>query len=322
MFRPAKLTAVLALSCLMLTPALPVYDLADGGAAFAGDKGNGGGNGGGGGGGKSDRGDRSDKPGKADKAGKVDKAGKAKAKATGKTKPAKKTAAKSTTKKPVVETAEGMHPSDLGKMNGALNANINAVLAHIRYGQTVNGPVGLMAGLAAADAVAAESLAELRELEDLADAHAALEIGLSGAGYASVQDYLAAKEAGTVTPEDQALIDGLVTDAGGLTEDGTGLATTAPTDEDLATAYTEASDGAAGVTEAEEALVAAWNKDGDAQDLLDLARERLAPHAVEIAAAVAETQAEDTEPVEGDAAAEAEEDPLLIVEPDPATDAG
>lgn len=319
MFRPAKLTAVLALSCLMLTPALPVYDLADGGAAFAGDKGKGGGNGGGGGGGKSDRGDRSDKAGKPDKA---DKAGKAKAKATGKTKPAKQTAAKSTSKKPVVETAEGMHPSDLGKMNGALNANINAVLAHIRNGQTVNGPVGLMAGLAAADAVAAESLAELRDLEDLADAHAALDSGLAGAGYASIQDYLAAKEAGTVTPEDQALIDGLVTEAGGLTEDGTGLATTAPTDEELATAYTEASDGAAGVTEAEEALVAAWNKDGDAQDLLDLARERLAPHADEIAAAVAETQAEDAEPAEDDTAAEAGEDPLLIVEPDPATDAG
>ena len=48
----------------------------------------------------------------------------------------------------------GMHPSELGNMNGALNANINAVLAHIRNGNT-NGPVGGMAALAVANAGAA-----------------------------------------------------------------------------------------------------------------------------------------------------------------------
>ena len=41
-----------------------------------------------------------------------------------------------------------LHPSELGKMNGALNANENAILAHIRNGNMSNGPVGLMAGYA------------------------------------------------------------------------------------------------------------------------------------------------------------------------------
>lgn len=48
----------------------------------------------------------------------------------------------------------GMHPSELGNMNGALNANMNAILAHIRNGNT-NGPIGGMAALAVADSEAA-----------------------------------------------------------------------------------------------------------------------------------------------------------------------
>jgi len=74
----------------------------------------------------------------------------------------------------------GMHPSDLGNMNGAYHANINAVLAHIRNGNT-NGPVGLMAELAVAD----HSAQGAQQIIDLVGA-------LDAAGYATVQDYFAA----------------------------------------------------------------------------------------------------------------------------------
>ena len=43
-----------------------------------------------------------------------------------------------------------MHPSNLGKMNGPLNANVNALIAHVKNGNT-NGPIGGMAALAVAD---------------------------------------------------------------------------------------------------------------------------------------------------------------------------
>lgn len=47
----------------------------------------------------------------------------------------------------------GMHPSQLGKMNGLLNSSINAKLAHIANGQYQKGtgPVSLAAALAVAD---------------------------------------------------------------------------------------------------------------------------------------------------------------------------
>lgn len=44
----------------------------------------------------------------------------------------------------------GLHASQLGNMNGALHANENAILAHIRNGNTSNGPIGHMAALAIA----------------------------------------------------------------------------------------------------------------------------------------------------------------------------
>ncbi|MEZ5798628.1 MAG: hypothetical protein R3D63_14805 [Paracoccaceae bacterium] len=290
-----------------------MFDWNGDGAAYAGDKGNGGGKGGGNGGGKSD---------KAGKAGKSANAGTTKVKASGKAKSKKpattKVSAGSTKKAAVaVDGTETLHPSELGKMNGAMHANINAVLAHIRNGQTTNGPVGLLAGLAIADAAAAESLGDIQAMEDLAAAHTALNDGLGTAGYATLDDYLAAKADGTATPEDIAAIDGLIDGAGGLTEDGTALATTAPTDEELAEAHAAASGDAEGLAAAEDAFVAAWNKDGDPEQLLAMARERLEPYAEDIAAAVAETQVE--EPVEevipegSEDSAEAEE---IILEPE------
>lgn len=42
-----------------------------------------------------------------------------------------------------------MHASELGKMNGPLHANVNALIAHVKNGNT-NGPIGGMAALAVA----------------------------------------------------------------------------------------------------------------------------------------------------------------------------
>jgi hypothetical protein len=68
------------------------------------------------------------------------------------------------------------------------------------------------------------------------------------------------------------------------------------------------------VTAAEEALVAAWNKDGDAEALLGMARERLGPYGAEIAAAIAETDMAGEEALsEAEDGADAGTDPELIV---------
>lgn len=57
------------------------------------------------------------------------------------------------------QTEGEMHPSQLGKMNGALNANVNALIAHVKNGNT-NGPIGGMAALAVAG-YAADGAAEI-----------------------------------------------------------------------------------------------------------------------------------------------------------------
>jgi hypothetical protein len=85
-----------------------------------------------------------------------------------------------------------MHPSELGNMNGALNANMNAVLAHIRNGNT-NGPVGHLAALAVANAGAEGA----QDIVDLAAKFQALDDALlnpEGTPFASLEEYLAALE--------------------------------------------------------------------------------------------------------------------------------
>ena len=49
-----------------------------------------------------------------------------------------------------LEPKDVLHPSNLGKLNGAINSSPNAKLAHIANGN-FNGPVGLAAALALAD---------------------------------------------------------------------------------------------------------------------------------------------------------------------------
>jgi hypothetical protein len=81
--------------------------------------------------------------------------------------------------------SESLHPNQLGNMNGALNANINAVLAHIRNGNG-NGPVGHIATLAAASA-AADGAQEVLDRAALFDA-------IEAAGYESLEAYYSALE--------------------------------------------------------------------------------------------------------------------------------
>ncbi|WP_413717882.1 hypothetical protein [Silicimonas sp. MF1-12-2] len=110
-----------------------------------------------------------------------DKAKSAKSKSTGNS---AKLASAEPKERPV---KDAMHPSNLGNMNGALNANINAVLAHIKNGNT-NGPVGAMALLAVAKTKANEGQVVL----DLQQDFLTLEGELQRAGYESVEDYFAA----------------------------------------------------------------------------------------------------------------------------------
>ena len=72
----------------------------------------------------------------------------------------------------------GMHASELGKMNGALNANVNALIAHLKNGNA-NGPIGGMAMLAAAG-YAADGMDDIVALKN---EYIALDDALIAAGY-------------------------------------------------------------------------------------------------------------------------------------------
>jgi hypothetical protein len=244
-------TAVAAV--LSFSLGLPIVSPFEGGAAFA-NNGNGGGNGNSGGNGNGNSGGN----GNAGSNGNSAKAA----------------------------SANEAAASDLGKMNGALHASINAVLAHIRNGQTANGPVGLLAGLAVADAGVAGAAAALAGLEDKAAAFDALDTAVVAAGFGSVAEYLQAKADGTATAEQIAALDPLVDAVGGTTADGLALAETAPTEAEIAAAEAEIAAAAATVAEAEAAIGAAMNKDGDLATLLGLLRERLVGYEDEIAASL------------------------------------
>lgn len=102
-----------------------------------------------------------------------------------------------------------MHPSNLGNMNGALNANINAVLAHVRNGNT-NGPVGHLAALAVAN-VNAEGA------QDVVDLNADYEALATLLGDQTVQEYLDQRNG----VEDPA-VEAALMDLEGLTEEDAG----------------------------------------------------------------------------------------------------
>lgn len=292
-----KTTAVAAIAGLLLTTTIPLVSPFDSGAAHAKSEKSEGGGGGKGSEKSADKGGgKSDAKSKATKSSKSSKSAATKSK-----KSATKAKAKSEVVakgKPVAE--EGvLHPRDLGKMNGALNANINAVLAHIRNGQTTQGPVGLLAGLAIADAAGATAMAEAEAMQKLADDIAAVDAAMVDAGFVDeaglpdLEAYLLAKEDGTATPEQIATIDGLIEAAGGLDDTGTALAETAPTAEEIAEAIAAAE---AVVGDAEAAIAAALNKDTDMVLLLAALRDKLAPHQEAITAAIGGTESTDDVP--------------------------
>lgn len=135
-------------------------------------------------------------------------------KLTGKDKKTTRTASVRSNGKVKVGKDDPMHPSNLGNMNGALNSSPNAMLAHIRNGNT-NGPVGELAALAVArtDAYGAQDIVELEA------AYANLETQIELAGYESLEDYLQKKEGvEPITPLDDAIA---AAEAGRLNPDTT-----------------------------------------------------------------------------------------------------
>ena len=190
-----KFTATIVaglLASAALVPAAAVVSIATVDVAYAKSD-----NAGGNGGGKSDRAERGKKGGKSG-GGETASRGNGKSgggiegmfrKLTGQEKKAARAdpSRSSTTQTvKVSKKADPMHPSNLGNMNGALNANTNAVLAHIRNGNT-NGPVGLLAGLAVANANAEGA----QEVIDLAEDFETLRAALDANGYASIEEYYA-----------------------------------------------------------------------------------------------------------------------------------
>lgn len=247
--RPRRLTAILVIAALALTPVLPVFDGGTGGAALAkNDKG--GGNGGGNGGGKSDS--------KGGKSG--------------------ESAAKSS------KNAEAA--SEAGKMNGALNASIGAVMAHVRKGQTRNGPVGLLAGLAVADARASQAAGNLAALQELDRNFGVLDNGLAAAGFGSVEEYLVIRSSGILTEDEMAVIDPLIAAVGGTTRDGAALVNDRPRAQDLQAAEDRVAGASDAVETAETAIARAMNREDDVAGMLAAMRKKLAPYKDRIASAI------------------------------------
>lgn len=283
--RKMQLFSVLAVSLLALSPAVAVIDPGFGAAHAKGE-------------GKDKSESKKSESGKSEakssEKGKAKQEKSAKAAAKKKVKAAEEGTVKAAKAKPA--KVAGLAPNELGKMNGAMNANINAVLAHIRNGQTTQGPVGLLAGLAVADSSAMAAAGKAAELEARAAEFDALQAKVAEAGFATVEDYLQARSDGTLTEEQLALsgeIDTMIDDLGGTDATGLQLAESRPTEEEILAARDAAAVAGQSVTDAEQAILDAWNKAGDAAALLAALRERLAPHQEVIDATVAETLASD-----------------------------
>ena len=266
MIQTRKLIAIVGVSALLLSPIATSFPILGVGAAFAGngnDKG--GGNSGGNGG--SNRGGNGN----------------------GASKSADKSSQKSKDAKQAKAAKPATHPSNLGKMNGALNANISAVLAHIRNGQTTKGPVGLFAGLAAADSILSTAQTKEAALLTTAAAYDRLEQAIAQSDLASVTDldsYFAQYD-----PTDPAThdtdIDGALSALGGDPDSGAVPSVPEPTEAEIAAAAAALAEAETGVADAEAALLDAANKDQmDGEGLLQALRDRLVGHEDEIAGLV------------------------------------
>lgn len=192
MIHPKKMIVVLGVSALALGPFGGVTPFFGDDVAYAGN-GNGGGNGGGNGAGNGggNKGGAANKGGERSSSGGTSFSGKSKEVAA----PARERTPGSKARATTTED-EGttFAARDLGNMNGALNANMNAVMAHVRNGNT-NGPVGALAGLMMADAGLGALNAE--DVVARAEAWAAYdeEVAAALGDYASVGDYLADRTA-------------------------------------------------------------------------------------------------------------------------------
>lgn len=202
MFHPKKIVSVLGITALLLGSVAPMpFDLGAG-PAFANNGNGGGGNGGGGGGGNGGGGNGGgggkggEKSGdNAGGKGNDNASGKSVERTTTRDKPA---GGKSTAERvaPAGEEGEVVFAArDLGNMNGAMNANINAVLAHIRNGN-YNGPVGAVAGLAAADAQAGDlDSADVLARAEAWESWRGTAVNLLGTDYPTVLDAYVADRA-------------------------------------------------------------------------------------------------------------------------------
>lgn len=138
-----------------------------------------------------------------------------------------------------------LHARDIGNMNGALHASPNAIAAHMRNGNT-NGPVGLMAAYVAARGGAAA----VAELPEGSEEYAVLDGMLEEAGYDSYADYDGENE------EINAYLEGM-----------------GEVDGEMMAEVESANDAFGSEAEAQDALVAFWNKGGDSELEADLATE-------------------------------------------------
>jgi len=308
----ASMTAVL-LSTVAIVPAVTISVIATADAAYAksdkgggNDKGNSGGNGSdkGNKGGKSAEsksksksGSKSSSNGRSSNKGGI---GGFFSKLTGQDKKAARATAAPKTAK-VSKKLDPMHPSNLGNMNGAMNANINAVLAHIKNGNT-NGPVGMLAGLAVANvnAEGAQDVLDLNTLfDDLAAAlgdggtvdgyYQSLDAAYEGARNEGVEAALLTLESDPENLEAQAVlaeagfadageyqqslsdareaardseIEDAITALGGDPVAETDITETPPSDEAVA----EAEANLQAQSDAELAILDSWNKNPDATD--------------------------------------------------------
>lgn len=206
--------------------------------------------------------------------------GKKKSKATAASKPAK--SVNKPAKAQVAKVKGPMHPSNLGKLNGAINSSPNAKAAHIANGQYTKGtgPVSLAAALAVADynVTAVEDAADTL---GLADAYAAL-VGTTADDITLAEETITDFETNpetTVTQEDYDAAVGLV-EANTTVTEAEAAGATEPTTEEIADAqsvvdgvladYPDETDpvAAAGlaVADAEDALLNAYKGDLAASD--------------------------------------------------------
>lgn len=169
-----------------------------------------------------------------------------------------------------------LHPSDLGNMNGAMNASINAVLAHIRNGNT-NGPVGQMAAFAVAGTAAADADQFLASSET--HDYQFLQAIIERENYSNLQDYRDSGESNDAI--DAALL---------------AWETFDETIYDKVIAAGEAEDD---LLAAQESILAYWNKNPDSdptisedleQPLLEALMLRFDGHETEIKQAIADAE--------------------------------